>query len=63
MRVRLSELDLDDLGEGIWEDIYARAEPKLRQGAEVIMGEAGRTNPTPPATAQSHPPLHSSSGD
>lgn len=42
MRVRLSELDIDDLGEGIWEDIYARAEPKLRQGAEVIMGEARR---------------------
>jgi hypothetical protein len=30
---------------------------------EVIMGEAGRASPTPPATAQSHPPLRSSSGD
>lgn len=42
IRVRMSELEIDDLGEDIWADLYPRAEAKLREAAPVILAEARR---------------------
>lgn len=40
IRVRMSELDLIDLGDDIWEEIYPRAERALEKGVDVILDRA-----------------------
>lgn len=40
IKVRLSELELADMGDEIWDDLFPRAEAAARRGAEMIVARA-----------------------
>lgn len=51
IKVRMSELELADLGEEIWDDLKPRAEAAARRGAEIIVARA-KANLSRPGTPQ-----------
>jgi hypothetical protein len=55
MRVRLSELELHDLGEEVWDELAPRAEAAVREGVGMILAQA-RVNLSRPGSKRTAAP-------